>query len=105
LACVTEKKMGIKCSNTTEVFFEDVVVPPENVLGEVGQGFHVAMHILNNGRFGMGAALTGVMKKALEGAVEHANSRVQVSVCCTVLYWVGRASKRTLGWVLLCVWL
>nr|KAG5698455.1 hypothetical protein BaRGS_021985 [Batillaria attramentaria] len=47
-----EKKMGIKCSNTAEVYFEDVKVPVENVLGGVGGGFKVAMNILNNGRFG-----------------------------------------------------
>ncbi len=53
------KKMGIKASNTTEVFFDNVKVPVENVLGEVGGGFKVAMHILNNGRFGMAGALSG----------------------------------------------
>ncbi len=52
-------KMGIKASNTTEVFFDNVKVPVENVLGDVGKGFKVAMHILNNGRFGMGAGLSG----------------------------------------------
>ncbi len=54
-----EKKMGIKCSNTAEVVFEDTPVPAENVLGGVGNGFKMAMQILNNGRFGMGSALTG----------------------------------------------
>lgn len=52
-----EKKLGIKASNTTEVFFEDVKVPVENILGEVGDGFKVAVNILNNGRFGMGMSL------------------------------------------------
>lgn len=41
-----EKKMGIKCSNTAEVYFEDCKVPVENVIGEVGDGFKVAMQIL-----------------------------------------------------------
>jgi very long chain acyl-CoA dehydrogenase len=45
-----EKKMGIKCSNTAEVYFEDVKIPVENVLGKEGEGFKVAMNILNNGR-------------------------------------------------------
>ncbi len=54
-----EKKMGISCSNTAEVYFEDVMVPTENVLGKPGDGFKVAMQILNNGRFGMAAALSG----------------------------------------------
>ena len=72
-----ENKMGIKCSNTAEVYFDSVPVPVENVLGEVGGGFKVSMEILNNGRFGMGAALTGTMKALLSGVTEHANTRVQ----------------------------
>eukprot|EP01137_Pigoraptor_chileana_P023983 Opistho-2@91181 len=72
-----EKKMGIKCSNTAEVYFEDVKVPIENVIGDVGGGFKVAMNILNNGRFGMGAALTGTMKALIAKAADHANGRVQ----------------------------
>ncbi|XP_054742051.1 very long-chain specific acyl-CoA dehydrogenase, mitochondrial [Anastrepha obliqua] len=72
-----EKKMGIKASNTTEVYFENVKVPVENVLGEEGEGFKVAMTILNNGRFGMGATLAGTMKFCIQKAVEHANNRVQ----------------------------
>ncbi|KAL3847388.1 hypothetical protein ACJMK2_018303, partial [Sinanodonta woodiana] len=72
-----EKKMGIKCSNTAEVYFEDVKVPLENVLGGVGNGFKVAMNILNNGRFGMAAALSGTMRYCISKAVEHASSRTQ----------------------------
>lgn len=72
-----EKKMGIKASNTAEVYFEDVKIPVENVLDGVGKGFKVAMKILNNGRFGMGAALTGTMKFCLKKATEHAAQRKQ----------------------------
>jgi len=72
-----EDKMGIKCSNTVEVFFEDVKIPKNCVLGEVGEGFKVAMNILNNGRFGMGAALTGTMKSVIKTAVEFAAARTQ----------------------------
>uniref|UniRef100_A0AAY5ER11 Very long-chain specific acyl-CoA dehydrogenase, mitochondrial n=1 Tax=Electrophorus electricus TaxID=8005 RepID=A0AAY5ER11_ELEEL len=64
-----EKKMGIKASNTAEVYFENVHVPAECVLGELGGGFKVAMNILNNGRFGMAAALSGTMKGVLTKAV------------------------------------
>merc|ERR1712020_806964 len=67
-----EKKMGIKCSNTAEVYFEDVPVPVENVLGGIGNGFKVAMQILNNGRFGMAAALSGTMRAGIKKAVDHA---------------------------------
>lgn len=63
--------MGIKASNTAEVYFEDVRVPAECVLGEVGGGFKVAMNILNNGRFGMAAALSGTMKGVMSKAVSE----------------------------------
>merc|ERR1719266_2246173 len=72
-----EKKMGIKCSNTAEVYFENTPVPVENVIGEVGEGFKVAMQILNNGRFGMAAALSGTMRAGIKKAVEHATQRNQ----------------------------
>ncbi|EZA58348.1 Very long-chain specific acyl-CoA dehydrogenase, mitochondrial [Ooceraea biroi] len=72
-----EKKMGIKCSNTAEVFFEDVKVPAENLLGKEGEGFKIAMNILNNGRFGMAAALSGTMRYCIHKAVSHATQRLQ----------------------------
>ncbi|XP_075162280.1 acyl-CoA dehydrogenase very long chain [Haematobia irritans] len=72
-----EKKMGIKASNTAEVYFEDVKIPAENVLGQEGEGFKVAMNILNNGRFGMGATLSGTMKHCIATAVDHCNNRTQ----------------------------
>ncbi|KAK3094339.1 hypothetical protein FSP39_000516 [Pinctada imbricata] len=72
-----EKKMGIKASNTAEVYFEDCKVPAENVLGGIGNGFKVAMHILNNGRFGMAAALSGTMSYCIRKAVDHASERNQ----------------------------
>ncbi|XP_010576317.1 PREDICTED: very long-chain specific acyl-CoA dehydrogenase, mitochondrial-like, partial [Haliaeetus leucocephalus] len=64
-----EKKMGIRASNTAEVHFEGVRVPAENVLGVPGGGFKVAMNILNNGRFGMAAAMAGTMRGVLAKAV------------------------------------
>ncbi|MEQ2194498.1 hypothetical protein XENOCAPTIV_030168 [Xenoophorus captivus] len=72
-----EKKMGIKASNTAEVYFEDVRVPADCVLGEVGGGFKVAMNILNNGRFGMAAALSGTMRGVMAKAIDHAANRTQ----------------------------
>ena len=72
-----EKKMGIRCSNTAEVFFDAVPVPAENVIGGVGGGFKVAMEILNNGRFGMGCMLSGTMKAVIRGVAEHAAQRSQ----------------------------
>lgn len=72
-----ENKMGIKCSNTAEVYFEDAKIPAENVLGGEGNGFKVAMNILNNGRFGMAATLSGTMRHCIQKATEHATNRVQ----------------------------
>ncbi|XP_056298735.1 very long-chain specific acyl-CoA dehydrogenase, mitochondrial [Pseudoliparis swirei] len=72
-----EKKMGIKASNTADVFFDNVRVPADCLLGELGEGFKVAMNILNNGRFGMAAALSGTMKGVITKAVDHAANRVQ----------------------------
>merc|ERR1712112_360175 len=69
--------MGIKCSNTAEVYFENTPIPTENVLGGVGNGFKVAMAILNNGRFGMGAALSGTMRSVIKKAAEFATARPQ----------------------------
>jgi very long chain acyl-CoA dehydrogenase len=69
--------MGIKASNTAEVHFEDVKVPVENLLGEEGKGFYVAMNILNNGRFGMAGALSGTMKSLIRRTAEHVSTRVQ----------------------------
>lgn len=72
-----EKKMGIKASNTTEVFYDNVPIPAENVLGKVGDGFKIAMAILNNGRFGMSGTLSGTMAACIKKATEHATTRVQ----------------------------
>jgi len=72
-----ENKMGIKCSNTAEVYFENTPIPVENVIGKPGEGFKVAMQILNNGRFGMAAALSGTQRFAIKKAVDHAITRHQ----------------------------
>lgn len=74
--------MGIKASNTAEVYFDNVRVPAECVLGEVGGGFKVAMNILNNGRFGMAAALSGTMKGVISKAVRLARNRQEVLQLC-----------------------
>ncbi len=72
-----EKKMGIKGSNTTTMFFEDVKVPVENRLGDEGQGFKVAMEVLNQGRLGLSAGCIGVSNKVLKLALDHAKKREQ----------------------------
>ena len=72
-----EDKMGIRASNTTAVFFDNVRVPAANVLGEVGKGFKVAMTILNHGRTGLGAGAVGGQRTVLRKAIEHARERKQ----------------------------
>ena len=69
--------MGIKCSNTAEVYYEDVKIPIENVLGGEGNGFKVAMNILNNGRFGMAMTLSGTMRTCIQKATDHVTQRTQ----------------------------
>ena len=70
-----EDKMGLRASSTTNVLFDDVRVPAENVLGEPGMGFKVAMQILNSGRTGLGGGSVGGMKHLIELATRQANER------------------------------
>jgi alkylation response protein AidB-like acyl-CoA dehydrogenase len=72
-----EDKMGIRASSTTTVALENVRVPAENVLGEVGKGFKVAMKILNAGRTGLGGGSVGGMKRLIALSVGQARERVQ----------------------------
>jgi len=70
-----EKKMGLKGSSTTALFFENCRVPKENLLHEVGRGHIVAFNILNAGRFSLGAYCTGGAKRTLEAASKYAKER------------------------------
>jgi acyl-CoA dehydrogenase family protein 9 len=72
-----EDKLGIRGSNTTTVAFGDVRVPAENLLGEEGKGFKVAMAILNNGRTGLGGGAVGGMKSLIRLATQQAKDRKQ----------------------------
>jgi acyl-CoA dehydrogenase family member 9 len=71
------RKMGARGSNQTELRFRDVRVPRENVLGEVGGGFKLAMRILNSGRQGLSAGAAGGVKRVLQMATEFATTREQ----------------------------
>ena len=71
-----EKKMGLKGSSTTAIFFESCQVPKENLLHEIGRGHIVAFNILNAGRFSLGAYCTGGAKGTLETASKYAKERV-----------------------------
>lgn len=72
-----EKKMGIRASSTCELVFNDVKVPKENLLGEVGQGFKIAMQTLDGGRIGIGAQALGIAQAAIDEAVSYTKQRVQ----------------------------
>jgi alkylation response protein AidB-like acyl-CoA dehydrogenase len=70
-----EDKMGLRSSSTTTVHLDNVKVPDNNVLGEVGQGFKVAMAILNSGRTGLGGGSVGAMKHLISLSTKQANER------------------------------
>ncbi len=72
-----EQKLGIKGSSTRQVFFENVKVPVENVLGEIGKGHHIAFNALNIGRFKLGAICIGGAKASNTTAIRYANERIQ----------------------------
>lgn len=69
--------MGIKSSSTRTLILEDVPVPVENVLGEIGKGHKIAFNILNIGRYKLGVGAVGSSKHVLEIAVKYANGRQQ----------------------------
>src|SRR5215212_11202357 len=72
-----EDKTGIRASSTCELILEDCHVPNENVLGEVGKGYKIAIETLNEGRIGIGAQMLGVARGALEHAIAYSKERKQ----------------------------
>jgi butyryl-CoA dehydrogenase/short/branched chain acyl-CoA dehydrogenase len=72
-----EDKLGIRASSTCELIFEDCRVPKENVLGEPGKGYRIAIETLNEGRIGIGAQMTGLARGAFELALKYAQERQQ----------------------------
>lgn len=72
-----EAKLGIRASNTAEVIFENVEVPIDNILGERGKGFKVAMEVLNSGRVGLAGGSVGGSKTLLKHALSHVKERQQ----------------------------
>ena len=69
--------MGLRGNDLRPLYFNDVRVPPENVLGEPGEGFRIAMHILNNGRLSLGTGSVGAAKWLLDEAIDHVTERRQ----------------------------
>ena len=72
-----EDKLGIRASSTCELILDNCRVPKENVLGQVGQGYKIAIETLNEGRIGIGAQMTGLAAGALNHAVGYARERKQ----------------------------
>jgi len=72
-----EDKLGIRASSTCELILEDCRVPKDNVLGEVGKGYKIAIETLNEGRIGIGAQMLGVARGAWEYAAKYAQERKQ----------------------------
>ncbi len=70
-----EEKMGIRCSATSELVYEDLHVPAENLLSEERQGFKVAMATLDGGRIGIAAQALGIAQRCLDLAIEYARER------------------------------
>ena len=72
-----EKKLGIRSSKTCPVHFEDVTVPAENMIGQPGKGFRVALSVLDYGRLGVAAGALGIAEQAFAEAVDYTQNRVQ----------------------------
>ena len=72
-----EDKLGIRASSTCELIFENCKVPKENVVGEVGKGYKIAIETLNEGRIGIGAQMLGIAEGAFEATVKYIKSREQ----------------------------
>ncbi|NUM35166.1 MAG: acyl-CoA dehydrogenase [Candidatus Brocadiae bacterium] len=72
-----EKKLGIRASSTCELILEDVCVPKENILGERGKGYKIAIETLNEGRIGIGGQMIGLARGALNHAIAYAKDRKQ----------------------------
>lgn len=68
-------KLGLRSSNTAELILEDVRVPLENLLGEPGQGFKIAMHALDQGRYGVASGCVGIIQGCIDASVKYARER------------------------------
>ncbi|MFN3697378.1 MAG: acyl-CoA dehydrogenase [Pseudobdellovibrio sp.] len=72
-----EDKLGIRASSTCELIFENCEVPEENVLGEIGKGYKIAIETLNEGRIGIGAQMVGITQGAFDATLNYIKSREQ----------------------------
>lgn len=97
-----EKKMGIKGSSTCPIYFDNVHVPVDNVLGEIGKGHLIAFNILNIGRFKLGAGCLGAAKETIQLASAYANARTQFGKPISSFPLIGKklSEMNTLTYVL-----
>lgn len=72
-----EDKLGIRASSTCELIFENCEVPSENILGEIGKGYKIAIETLNEGRIGIGAQMVGIAQGAYEATLKYIKTREQ----------------------------
>ena len=72
-----EDKLGIRASSTCELLFENCEVPKENVIGEIGKGYKIAIETLNEGRIGIGAQMLGIAQGAYDATVQYIKTREQ----------------------------
>ncbi len=94
-----EHKMGIKGSSTAQIYYNDVMVPVENMLGARGEGFRIALSILHMGRMKLGANVIGAAKKAITDAVKYANERKQF---CVLISTFGAIQHKLAEMVIRC---
>ncbi|MCY9662024.1 acyl-CoA dehydrogenase family protein [Paenibacillus chondroitinus] len=85
-----EKKMGIKGSSTRPLYFEDVKVPVENLLGEIGKGHLIAFNILNIGRYKLATGCLGASKETIELSAKYANTRQQFNTPISKFPLIGK---------------
>ena len=94
-----EPKMGIKGSSTVQIFYNDVKVPAENMLGKRGEGFRIALNILHMGRIKLGGNVIGAAKLAVNNSVNYANERKQfgklISEFGTIKHKLGEQAVKT----------
>lgn len=71
----TNTKLGLRASPTADLAFDDCRIPEENLIGEEGQGWDIALYVLNHGRLGVAAGAVGIGQACLEASIEHARNR------------------------------
>jgi len=73
----SEEKLGIRSSDTTELYFDDVVIPKDNLIGNEGDGFKIALSTLDGGRIGIASQALGIAQASLEASIKYSKERIQ----------------------------